>query len=117
MSANAKALFSFFFFTAARGRLSTATIWPTGWSACWGCRFRDAHHITGIVGLALAEQNAADLPDLTLSRCNPLMVTSRRTSLTFLGVGKILSSRCLYGGNRTCPNVRAQVARWKGIIG
>ena len=77
--------------------------------------FRDAHHITGSL-VALAEQNGCDLPDLTLEQMQSAHGDITADVFDVLGVENSVNSRMSYGG--TAPaQVRAQVARWKGIIG
>jgi len=80
-----------------------------------GLPFRDAHHITGSL-VALAEQNGCDLPDLTLEQMQSAHGDISADVFDVLGVENSVNSRMSYGG--TAPaQVRAQVARWKGIIG
>jgi argininosuccinate lyase len=80
-----------------------------------GLPFRDAHHITGSL-VALAEKNGCDLPDLTLDQMKTAHDGIRTDVFDVLGVENSVNSRMSYGG--TAPaQVRAQVARWKGILG
>jgi argininosuccinate lyase len=80
-----------------------------------GLPFRDAHHITGSL-VALAEKNGCDLPDLTLEQMKTAHDGITADVFDVLGVENSVNSRMSYGG--TAPaQVRAQVARWKGILG
>jgi len=76
--------------------------------------FREAHHVTGRL-VAMAEDKACDLPDLTLEDMQS--VDSRITGDIFdvLGVHNSVASRTSYGG--TAPaRVREQIARWKEAL-
>lgn len=77
--------------------------------------FRDAHHVTGSL-VAMAEGKGCDLPDLTLAEMQSEHPGITQAVYDVLGVDNSVRSRVSYGG--TAPdNVRAQVARWKEILG
>jgi argininosuccinate lyase len=77
--------------------------------------FRDAHHVTGAL-VALAEKKGCDLPDLTLAEMHQGHPGITQEVYSVLGVENSVRSRMSYGG--TAPDqVRAQVKRWKGILG
>ncbi len=77
--------------------------------------FRDAHHVTGSL-VARAEAKGCDLPDLTLDEMQSEHPGITPAVYDVLGVDNSVRSRVSYGG--TAPdNVRAQVARWKEILG
>ena len=77
--------------------------------------FRDAHHVTGTL-VARAEEKGCDLPDLTLADMQAVHEGIRADVFDVLGVENSVASRMSYGG--TAPaNVRAQVARWKEVLG
>ena len=66
--------------------------------------------------MALAEKNGCDLPDLTLDQMKTAHDGITADVFDVLGVENSVNSRMSYGG--TAPaQVRAQVARWKGILG
>ena len=110
MSANRESLAA-----AAGSGFSTATDLADWLVRVLGLPFRDAHHITGSL-VALAEQNGCDLPDLTLEQMQSAHGDISADVFDVLGVENSVNSRMSYGG--TAPaQVRAQVARWKGIIG
>ncbi|MEH6674385.1 MAG: argininosuccinate lyase [Sulfitobacter sp.] len=110
MSANRESLAA-----AAGSGFSTATDLADWLVRVLGLPFRDAHHITGSL-VALAEQNGCDLPDLTLEQMQSAHGDITSDVFDVLGVENSVNSRMSYGG--TAPaQVRAQVARWKGIIG
>ncbi|MCF7746816.1 argininosuccinate lyase [Sulfitobacter sp. M39] len=110
MSANRESLAA-----AAGSGFSTATDLADWLVRVLGLPFRDAHHITGSL-VALAEQNCCDLPDLTLEQMQSAHGDITADVFDVLGVENSVNSRMSYGG--TAPaQVRAQVARWKGIIG
>ena len=110
MSANRESLAA-----AAGSGFSTATDLADWLVRVLGLPFRDAHHITGSL-VALAEQNGCDLPDLTLEQMQSAHGDITADVFDVLGVENSANSRMSYGG--TAPaQVRAQVARWKGIIG
>ena len=110
MSANRESLAA-----AAGSGFSTATDLADWLVRVLGLPFRDAHHITGSL-VALAEQNGCDLPDLTLEQMQSAHGDITADVFDVLGVENSVNSRMSYGG--TAPaQVRAQVARWKGITG
>ncbi|MEC8579678.1 MAG: argininosuccinate lyase [Pseudomonadota bacterium] len=77
--------------------------------------FRDAHHVTGAL-VAMAEGKDCDLPDLTLADMQSVHAGITQAVFDVLGVHNSVSSRTSYGG--TAPvQVRAQVARWKEVLG
>lgn len=77
--------------------------------------FRDAHHVTGAL-VAMAEGKGCDLPDLTLADMQSVHEGITQAVFDVLGVHNSVSSRTSYGG--TAPvQVRAQVARWKEVLG
>ncbi|MCF8483763.1 MAG: argininosuccinate lyase [Rhodobacteraceae bacterium] len=80
-----------------------------------GLPFREAHHVTGTL-VAMAEASARDLPDLTLDEMKSVHDGIRPDVFDVLGVENSIRSRVSYGG--TAPEqVRAQVARWKNLLG
>ena len=110
MSANRDSLAA-----AAGSGFSTATDLADWLVRVLGLPFRDAHHITGSL-VALAEKNGCDLPDLTLDQMKTAHDGITTDVFDVLGVENSVNSRMSYGG--TAPaQVRAQVARWKGILG
>ncbi|SFS97331.1 argininosuccinate lyase [Sulfitobacter marinus] len=110
MSANRESLAA-----AAGSGFSTATDLADWLVRVLGLPFRDAHHITGSL-VALAEKNGCDLPDLTLDEMKTAHDGITADVFDVLGVENSVNSRMSYGG--TAPaQVRAQVARWKGILG
>lgn len=99
---------------AAGSGFSTATDLADWLVRVLGLPFRDAHHITGSL-VALAEKQGCDLPDLTLEQMQSEHAGITKDVFTVLGVDNSVNSRMSYGG--TAPaQVRAQVARWKGLI-
>ncbi|MEP3296705.1 MAG: argininosuccinate lyase [Pseudoruegeria sp.] len=77
--------------------------------------FRDAHHVTGSL-VAMAEKQGCDLPDLSLEDMQSVHDAINASVFDVLGVHNSVASRQSYGG--TAPDqVRAQVARWKEILG
>ncbi len=77
--------------------------------------FRDAHHVTGAL-VAMAEGKDCDLPDLTLADMQSVHAGITQAVFDVLGVHNSVSSRTSYGG--TAPvQVRAQIARWKEVLG
>jgi len=110
MSANRDSLAA-----AAGSGFSTATDLADWLVRVLGLPFRDAHHITGSL-VALAEKNGCDLPDLTLEQMKAAHDGITADVFDVLGVENSVNSRMSYGG--TAPaQVRAQVARWKRILG
>jgi len=109
--------------TANRGALEQAA--ASGFStatdlADWLVRelnlpFRDAHHVTGSL-VKLAEDKGCDLPDLSLDEMQKVHGEITDAVYSVLGVQNSVASRTSYGG--TAPeNVRAQIARWKEVLG
>ncbi|MDQ7080011.1 MAG: argininosuccinate lyase [Paracoccaceae bacterium] len=77
--------------------------------------FRDAHHVTGAL-VKLAEDKGCDLPDLALDEMQAVCADITDEVYSVLGVHNSVNSRKSYGG--TAPEqVRAQVARWKEMLG
>ncbi|MFN7002520.1 MAG: argininosuccinate lyase [Roseinatronobacter sp.] len=77
--------------------------------------FRDAHHVTGAL-VKLAEDKGCDLPDLSLDEMQNVHGEITEAVYSVLGVQNSVASRVSYGG--TAPaNVRAQIARWKEVLG
>ncbi len=109
--------------TANRAELEIAA--ATGFStatdlADWlvrelGMPFRDAHHVTGSL-VAMAESKGCDLPELSLADMQTVHGAINEAVFDVLGVHNSVASRTSYGG--TAPDqVRAQVARWKEVLG
>jgi argininosuccinate lyase len=64
----------------------------------------------------MAEGRGVDLPDLSLEDMKSVHEGITEDIFTVLGVENSVNSRMSYGG--TAPaQVRAQVARWKEILG
>ena len=100
---------------AAGAGFSTATDLADWLVRALGLPFRDAHHVTGAL-VALAEAQGVDLPDLTLAQMQSVHPGIRAEVFAVLGVENSVHSRVSYGG--TAPaQVRAQVARWKEVLG
>ena len=100
---------------AAGTGFSTATDLADWLVRVLGLPFRDAHHITGSL-VALAESKSCDLPDLSLADMKSVHAGIEDEVFEALGVDNSVASRTSYGG--TAPaQVRAQIARWKEIIG
>ena len=100
---------------AAASGFSTATDLADWLVRELGLPFRDAHHVTGTL-VAMAEGKGCDLPDLSLSDMQSVHAGIRADVFDVLGVENSVRSRRSYGG--TAPDqVRAQVARWKGLLG
>ncbi len=99
---------------AAGSGFSTATDLADWLVRVLGLPFRDAHHVTGSL-VALAESQGCDLPDLTLDQMKSAHAEITNDVFDVLGVENSVNSRMSYGG--TAPaQVRAQIARWKGIL-
>ncbi len=99
---------------AAGSGFSTATDLADWLVRVLGLPFRDAHHITGSL-VGMAEKQGCDLPDLTLAQMQSAHADITGEVFDVLGVENSVNSRMSYGG--TAPaQVRAQVARWKGIL-
>jgi argininosuccinate lyase len=110
MSANVDALEA-----AAASGFSTATDLADWLVRETGLPFRDAHHVTGAL-VAMAESKGCDLPDLSLDDMRSVKDTITEGVFEVLGVHNSVASRTSYGG--TAPaQVRAQVARWKEVLG
>ncbi|WP_371226258.1 argininosuccinate lyase [Roseovarius sp. 2305UL8-3] len=110
MSANREALAG-----AAGAGFSTATDLADWLVRVLNLPFRDAHHVTGTL-VAMAEDQGCDLPDLTLEQMQSVHSGINDTIFEVLGVENSVASRVSYGG--TAPvQVRAQIARWKEILG
>ena len=100
---------------AASSGFSTATDLADWLVREAGLPFRDAHHVTGTL-VALAEAKGCDLPDLSLTEMQGVNPAITQEIYSVLGVHNSVNSRQSYGG--TAPDqVRAQVARWKEILG
>ena len=100
---------------AAGSGFSTATDLADWLVRVAGIPFRDAHHVTGTL-VAMAEAQGCDLPDLTLAQMQSVHVSITEDVFGVLGVENSVASRMSYGG--TAPaQVRAQVARWKEVLG
>ena len=100
---------------AAGAGFSTATDLADWLVRVLGLPFRDAHHVTGTL-VALAEGKGCDLPDLSLADMQSVHAEITADVFEVLGVENSVNSRMSYGG--TAPTqVRAQVARWKEIVG
>ncbi len=100
---------------AAASGFSTATDLADWLVRSLGLPFREAHHVTGAL-VALAEKKGCDLPDLTIAEMQSAHPGITQEVYSVLGVHNSVASRQSYGG--TAPDqVRAQVARWKGILG
>ena len=101
--------------TAAASGFSTATDLADWLVRELGLPFREAHHVTGAL-VAKAEAGGVDLPDLRLNDMQAVHAGIREDVFAVLGVQNSVASRVSYGG--TAPDrVRAQVARWKEILG
>jgi len=100
---------------AAGSGFSTATDLADWLVRVAGIPFRDAHHVTGKL-VAMAEAQGCDLPDLTLAQMQSVHAGITDDVFGVLGVENSVASRMSYGG--TAPaQVRAQVARWKEVLG
>ncbi len=100
---------------AASSGFSTATDLADWLVREAGLPFRDAHHATGAL-VAAAEARGVDLPDLSLDEMQRVHPAITDAVYDVLGVHNSVASRQSYGG--TAPSqVRAQVERWKGIMG
>ncbi|MCW1931902.1 argininosuccinate lyase [Pararhodobacter zhoushanensis] len=100
---------------AAASGFSTATDLADWLVRSLNLPFREAHHVTGSL-VAMAEKKGCDLPDLGLAEMQSAHSGITEEVYSVLGVDNSVRSRVSYGG--TAPaNVRAQVARWKEILG
>ncbi|MEM9249041.1 MAG: argininosuccinate lyase [Pseudomonadota bacterium] len=80
-----------------------------------GLPFREAHHVTGAL-VAMAEQQACDLADLSLADMQSACGSITQDVYSVLGVANSVASRVSYGG--TAPvQVRHQISRWKERLG
>lgn len=100
---------------AAASGFSTATDLADWLVREAGLPFRDAHHVTGAL-VALAESKGCDLPDLSLEEMKTAHESITEGVYSVLTVENSVASRTSYGG--TAPSqVRAQIARWKEVLG
>ncbi|AWD21918.1 argininosuccinate lyase [Fuscovulum blasticum] len=100
---------------AAASGFSTATDLADWLVRSLNLPFREAHHVTGTL-VALAESKGCDLPDLSLAEMNGVHPGITQEIYSVLGVENSVRSRVSYGG--TAPDqVRAQIARWKPLLG
>ena len=100
---------------AAGSGFSTATDLADWLVRVLGLPFREAHHVTGTL-VGKAEEQGCDLPDLTLAQMQEVYGGITEDVFTVLGVENSVNSRVSYGG--TAPEqVRAQITRWKEILG
>ena len=100
---------------AAASGFSTATDLADWLVRETGLPFREAHHVTGAL-VAMAESKGCDLSDLSLADMQSVKETITEGVFDVLGVHNSVASRTSYGG--TAPaQVRAQVARWKEVLG
>jgi argininosuccinate lyase len=100
--------------TAGAG-FSTATDLADWLVRVLGMPFREAHHVTGAL-VAKAEAKGCDLPELTLAEMQEVHGEITKSVYDVLGVHNSVASRVSYGG--TAPEqVRAQIARWKEVLG
>ncbi|MDY6859097.1 MAG: argininosuccinate lyase, partial [Pseudomonadota bacterium] len=110
MAANVPALEA-----AAASGFSTATDLADWLVRALNMPFREAHHVTGAL-VALAEARGCDLPELTLEDMQGVHGQITADVFEVLGVRNSVASRVSYGG--TAPDqVRAQIARWKEVLG
>ncbi|MBC6437060.1 MAG: argininosuccinate lyase [Rhodobacteraceae bacterium] len=100
---------------AAASGFSTATDLADWLVRTLDMPFRKAHHITGVL-VKLAEDKECDLPDLSLAEMQGIHSAITAEVFDVLGVRNSVASRTSYGG--TAPSrVRAQIARWKEMMG
>ena len=100
---------------AAGTGFSTATDLADWLVRVLGMPFREAHHVTGAL-VAKAEAKGCDLPELSLSEMQEVHGEITQSVYDVLGVHNSVASRVSYGG--TAPEqVRAQIARWKEVLG
>ncbi|MPL71213.1 argininosuccinate lyase [Rhodobacter sp. 140A] len=100
---------------AASNGFSTATDLADWLVRAAGLPFREAHHVTGTL-VAMAEKKGVDLPDLSLAEMQSVNPAITEDIFRVLGVHNSVASRQSYGG--TAPDqVRAQIARWKQVLG
>ncbi|MEZ5731907.1 MAG: argininosuccinate lyase [Paracoccaceae bacterium] len=99
---------------AAASGFSTATDLADWLVRTLGLPFREAHHVTGSL-VALAEKKGCDLPELSLAEMTSAHPGITQEVYSVLGVHNSVASRQSFGG--TAPEqVRAQIARWRGIL-
>jgi argininosuccinate lyase len=100
---------------AAGAGFSTATDLADWLVRELGLPFRDAHHITG-AAVKKCEELGCDLATLPLAELRALDPRINDGVYSVLTPQASVASRTSYGG--TAPSqVRAQVARWKEILG
>ncbi len=100
---------------AAASGFSTATDLADWLVRVLGMPFREAHHVTGAL-VKLAEDSGCDLPELLLGDMRGVHQGITAAVFAVLGVDNSVASRTSYGG--TAPSqVRAQIARWRGVLG
>ncbi|SEP78680.1 argininosuccinate lyase [Thalassovita taeanensis] len=100
---------------AAGSGFSTATDLADWLVRALNLPFRDAHHVTGSL-VALAEGKGCDLPELSLDDMQAVHAGITAAVFDVLGVDNSVASRVSYGG--TAPvQVRAQITRWKEVLG
>ncbi|WP_417249724.1 argininosuccinate lyase [Celeribacter sp.] len=100
---------------AAASGFSTATDLADWLVREAGMPFREAHHVTGAL-VAMAEEKGCDLPDLSLEEMQSVNAAITIGVFDVLTVENSVKSRTSYGG--TAPSqVRAQIARWKEVLG
>ena len=100
---------------AAGAGFSTATDLADWLVRVLGMPFREAHHVTGAL-VAKAEAKGSDLPELSLAEMQEVHGEITKAVYDVLGVHNSVASRMSYGG--TAPEqVRAQIARWKEVLG
>ncbi len=100
--------------TAAASGFSTATDLADWLVRELGLPFREAHHVTGTL-VAMAEKQGVDLPEVTLADMQSVHPGIRPDVFDVLGVENSVRSRTSYGG--AAPDqVRAQIARWRGLM-
>ncbi|MDP2063141.1 MAG: argininosuccinate lyase [Phaeovulum sp.] len=101
--------------SAASSGFSTATDLADWLVREAGLPFREAHHVTGAL-VAVAEARGCDLPALSLGDMQAVHPAITEAVFAVLGVHNSVASRLSHGG--TAPaQVRAQIARWKEVLG
>ena len=101
--------------TAAASGFSTATDLADWLVRALNLPFREAHHVTGTL-VALAESKGCDLPDLSVADMRSAHDGITQEVYSVLGIENSVRSRISYGG--TAPvQVKAQIARWKAVLG
>ena len=100
---------------AAASGFSTATDLADWLVRSLNMPFRDAHHVTGAL-VKMAEDQVVDLPDLALEQMQGVCAGIKPEVYSVLGVYNSVASKASYGG--TAPaQVRAQIARWRKVLG